>query len=188
MFEDMPIDLTEWCLYYNQRDTPRQSDHDCDLYNVMFGMSVSMRLPLSLITKARIKSSQVLLLLHLIDLQPERAKPLGEGGEYTPKGPRPPFFSYSPKAKECSSPETPLKELKDKDKGGLVFTLMTPLPKKDSAANQPSTSVLDLITPEKTAGGGNEKIQSDTAKTTGSGSVESGVGSPSDSKHVNDDL
>ncbi len=82
LIEGLTLDPSEWRLYTTRRDTPRQTDHDCGLYGVMFGMCVSVRLPLFLITKPRIKSAGVLLLLHLIDLQPERAGPLGAVGEY----------------------------------------------------------------------------------------------------------
>jgi hypothetical protein len=132
----------EWRLYSTRSDTPRQSDQDCGLYAVMFGMCAAKRLPLSVITKQRIKAARVLLLLHLIDLQPERARPLGEKGQYKPKRPNPSLNE------ECLSPDTPSKEM-DGGKGGLVLDLMTPSPKMEATTHQSDDSVLDLITPTK---------------------------------------
>ena len=42
LIEGLTLDPSEWRLYTNRRDTPRQTDHDCGLYDVMFGMCVSV--------------------------------------------------------------------------------------------------------------------------------------------------
>jgi Ulp1 family protease len=52
-----PMNRAEGRLYTTRQDTPPQSDQDCGLYAVMFGMCVAMRLPLSLVTKNMIKAS-----------------------------------------------------------------------------------------------------------------------------------
>ena len=75
--EGKPTNPGEWCLYTTRDDTPCQSDHDCGLYAVMYGMCVSMHLLLLLISRERIKASRVIHLCQLINLQPERAEPLG---------------------------------------------------------------------------------------------------------------
>ena len=135
----------EWRLYTTRRDTPRQSDHDCGLYAVLFGMCVAMRLPLSLITRGRIRAARVFLLLHLIDLQPERAKPLGEGDEFKPKYDK---EGKRPSLDTPSSPDRPSRELAD-DSGGPVVDLLTPPTKNEGARIESTDSVLDLITPDK---------------------------------------
>jgi Ulp1 family protease len=47
--EGKTLKPAEWRLYCCHCNTPRQRDHDCGLYAIMFAMCVSKRLPLSLI-------------------------------------------------------------------------------------------------------------------------------------------
>jgi hypothetical protein len=134
-----PMNPKEWRLYTTRRDTPRQREDDCGLYAVLFGMCVAMRLPLTLLSRGRIRAARFFLLLHLIDLQPERAEPLGEVDEFKPK--------YD-KEEKCLSPDTPSRELAD-DSGGPVVDLLTPPTKNAGATIESTDSVLDLITPDK---------------------------------------
>jgi hypothetical protein len=129
--EGKTLKPTEWRLYCCRHDTPRQRDHDCGVYAIMFAMCVSKRLPLSLITRRRIEASKVILLCHLIGLQPERAGPLGAMNEFIPK--------------RFRNPDTPSKEL---DSEAVLDLTSTP-PKMDSRGNQSNNSVLDLISPDK---------------------------------------
>jgi hypothetical protein len=129
--EGKTLKPAEWCLYCCRRDTPRQRDYDCGLYAIMFAMCVSKRLPLSLITRRRVKASRVILLCHIIGLQPERARPLGAMNEFIPKCFR--------------SPDTPSKEL---DSEAVLDLTSTP-PKTNGRGNQSNDSVLDLISPDK---------------------------------------
>jgi hypothetical protein len=129
--EGKTLKAAEWRLYCCRHDTPRQRDHDCGLYAIMFTMCVSKRLPLSLITRRRVKASRVILLCHLIGLQPERARPLGAMNEFIPE--------------RFKSPDTLSKEL---DSEAVLDLTSTP-PKTNGRGNQSNDSALDLISPDK---------------------------------------
>ena len=78
--EGKELNAKEWRLYPTRReDTPMQTYSDCGLYTVLFGICVAQRCSLQTITRERIRAARCLLLLHLIDLQPEKAKPLMHG-------------------------------------------------------------------------------------------------------------
>jgi hypothetical protein len=144
--EGKTLKSAEWRLYCCRRDTPRQRDHDCGLYAIMFAMCVSKRLPLSLITRRRVKASRVILLCHIIGLQPERAQPLGAMNEFIPK--------------RFRSPDTPSKELDSE----AVLDLMSTRPKTDGHGNQSNDSVLDLISPDKNPRKGTDEAVTDRVK------------------------
>jgi hypothetical protein len=141
--EGKTLKPAEWRLYCCRRDTPRQRDHDCGLYAIMFAMCLSKRLPLSLITRRRVKASRVILLCHIIGLQPERARPLGAMNEFIPK--------------RFRSPDTPSKEL---DSEAVLDLTSTP-PKTNGRGNQSNDSVLDLISPDKNPRKGTDEAVTD---------------------------
>jgi hypothetical protein len=142
--EGKTLKPAEWRLYCCRRVTPRQSDHDSGLYAIMFAMCVSKRLPLSLITRRRIKASRVLLLCHLIGLQPERARPVGAMNEFLPE--------------RFRSPDTPSKEL---DSEAVLDLVTSTPPKTNGRGNQSNNSVLDLISPDKNPRKGTDEAVTD---------------------------
>jgi len=77
--EGKHLNVKEWRLYGTRLDCPQQNDgFNCGLFATMIGVCLANHLPLSIV-KARIKAARTLLLLHLIDLQPDRARPPIEG-------------------------------------------------------------------------------------------------------------
>jgi hypothetical protein len=106
-------------------------------------MCVSKRLPLSLNTRRRVKASRVILLCHLIGLQPERAQPLGAMNEFI--------------SKRFRSPDTPSKELDSEE----VLDLTSTPPKTNGRGNQSNDSVLDLISPDKNPRKGTDEAVTD---------------------------
>ncbi len=152
--EGKPMNPAEWCLYGTRADSPRQREHDCGIYAVLFGLCVSMRLPVSLLSRQRIAASRVILLCHLVDIQPDKAEPLGAIDQYKPE-PRDPdaptlldLLTGSPGTPSRESAmldlmTPPPQDTPSQAMDGIpaVLDLMTPPPK--------SEGVLDLITPEK---------------------------------------
>jgi hypothetical protein len=67
------MNVNKWCLYTTHDDTTRQpNSHDWGfLYILMFGLCVGKLLPLKIITRECIVAAGCLLLLHLINIQPD---------------------------------------------------------------------------------------------------------------------
>lgn len=69
----------EWPLYPTHPDTPRHTYYDCGLYTVLFCLCVAKRSSLKIVTKERIAAVHCLLLLKLINIESNLAKPLNHG-------------------------------------------------------------------------------------------------------------
>ena len=142
--EGKELNAKEWRLYPTRReDTPMQTNSDCGLYTVLFGICVTQRCSLQTITRERIRAARCLLLLHLIDLQPEKAKPLMHGPvgrQYRDWHLHP--FHY---AGEDLPYQLGNSRAFDDEDAGVDPT--TPLPPHDSDASASNESVVDLMTP-----------------------------------------
>ena len=151
------LNASEWRLYPTRSGTPTQTYADCGLYTVLFAMCVAKRYSLQIITRERIKAARCLLLLELINLQPEKAEPLTHGpvGTSYMSWVKHPFHydreslpyyesGYFPYFTEVESMTPPTKT-----NPPASMDLCTP---EKNLFQETPESVLDLVTPDKRDG------------------------------------